>query len=78
MNNVVFWDVTPCDSHKNACLFAACFSCYVTADVASSSPMMEAIRFSEASVLRRATSRNMPANGILQGNVDLHILCPIV
>jgi hypothetical protein len=58
---------------KNA-VFAACFGLLVTANVVPSSPilvtpMMEAMRSSETSVLRRSTLCHIPSDGFLPENL---------
>jgi hypothetical protein len=64
MKNAVFWDVTPCGSCKNRHLFLrSVLRLLVAANVVPGLPilvavMMEAIRYSEASALSRATRRN--------------------
>jgi hypothetical protein len=81
--NAVFWDVTPCGSCNNR-RFGGSYRVHhqalrsvlrllVTANIVPSSPilgtlMMEAIRFSETSVLRRAARRNTSEDSILHNS----------
>jgi hypothetical protein len=73
MKNVVLWDVTPCGSCKYR-YFGGINRLYhqlLVADNVSSSailftPMLEAIRSSETSVLTKAKRRHMPEDGILR------------
>jgi hypothetical protein len=74
MKNAVFWNVTPCGSCKNRRPFSIVFPrsvcpLLVTANVVPISPilvtlMMQAIRFSETSVLITALQRNIPEDVI--------------
>jgi hypothetical protein len=61
----VFWDVTP--------FLRSVLRLLITANVAASLPilvtlMMESIRSSVTSVLKRATRRNIPGDGILHSH----------
>jgi hypothetical protein len=80
MKNVVFWDVTPCGACRNLSppssggqeFSHSLLQLLVTANVVPSSPiivtlMMKTIRSFYISVLTRATRRNIPGDGILQG-----------
>jgi hypothetical protein len=74
MKNVVFWDVTPCGTHK--VFLRSMLRSLVTANVVPSSPIfvtltMEAIRAFETSVL---TSANIPEDGILHVNSILAVV----
>jgi hypothetical protein len=80
MKNAVFWDITPCGSCKNRCFggtyrlyLQVVFICsglrlLVTANVVPTSSILvtliEVLRSSETSVLRTATRRKIPEDGI--------------
>jgi hypothetical protein len=67
VKNAVFWDVTPCCCCKNRCVLRL----LVTANVVPTSPTLVTLMIKKAcpsgtSVLRKATSRNIPEDGIPQ------------
>jgi hypothetical protein len=83
MKNAVFWDVTPrgcCKNRRFGEMYRSVFRLLVIANVSSApvllTPMMEAIRSSETSVLTRATFRNISEECILHshslGNLKFH------
>jgi hypothetical protein len=70
MKNAVFWDGPPCGSYKNQ-HFGGTYHLNVkrTANAVPGSQilftlMMEAIRSSETPILKRATRRHIPEEGI--------------
>jgi hypothetical protein len=80
MKNAVFWDITPCGCCKNKQRASVL---PVSANVVPSSPihvtlMMEAIRTSVASVLTRATGRNIPEDGVLHNLVNFLTMTPVL
>jgi hypothetical protein len=76
MKNAVFWDMTPCRSCKNQ-YFGGTYQLLVSAIVPSSlilsTLMIEAIYFSEISVLTTATRRHIPEGSILYNQYYIYL-----